>query len=140
MFARLPAVVEDVVVVAAGVFQGVSEYWHAVEGALFVDARGEGEDGGCLPGGDDPANLHLPNERRDGADPAKLQRQIARHGKSLSGMATVARGAVPGVVWEAEDAELLDAIRWQLRQLANPAIQQTGEPPATERPRNEGAA
>ena len=34
----------------------------------------------------DPSTLHLPNGRRDGADPAKLQRQIARHGRSLSGM------------------------------------------------------
>jgi hypothetical protein len=43
----------------------------------------------------DPATLHLPVERIDGADPAKLQRQIARHGKSLVGMprclSTVAR-------------------------------------------------
>ena len=31
----------------------------------------------------------LPHERIDGADPAKLQRQIARHGKSLVGMPPV---------------------------------------------------
>lgn len=34
----------------------------------------------------DPAELHLPPERSQGADPAKLARQIARHGNSLTGM------------------------------------------------------
>jgi hypothetical protein len=34
----------------------------------------------------DPRTLHLPPSRLDGADPAKLQRQIARHGQSLQGM------------------------------------------------------
>lgn len=34
----------------------------------------------------DPASLRLPGARRDGADPAKLHRQIARHGASLDGM------------------------------------------------------
>jgi hypothetical protein len=34
----------------------------------------------------DPGTLRLPRSRRDGADPAKLQRQIAKHGKSLTGM------------------------------------------------------
>lgn len=34
----------------------------------------------------DPATLHLPGSRRDGADPLKLHRQIARHGASLVGM------------------------------------------------------
>jgi hypothetical protein len=37
----------------------------------------------------DPATLRLPGARRDGADPAKLQRQIARFGKSLDGMPAV---------------------------------------------------
>lgn len=37
----------------------------------------------------DPSTLRLPNERRDGADPGKLQRQIARHGRSLVGMPAV---------------------------------------------------
>jgi hypothetical protein len=37
----------------------------------------------------DPATLHLPSSRRDGADPAKLQRQIARHGRTLQGMPRV---------------------------------------------------
>ena len=37
----------------------------------------------------DPASLHLPNGRIDGADPAKLQRQIAKHGRSLAGMPPV---------------------------------------------------
>lgn len=34
----------------------------------------------------DPARLRLPGTRRDGADPAKLHRQIARHGTSLVDM------------------------------------------------------
>lgn len=34
----------------------------------------------------DPSSLHLPGSRRDGADPLKLQRQLARHGTSLHGM------------------------------------------------------
>ena len=34
----------------------------------------------------DPASLHLPGSRRDGADPVKLRRQVARHGSSLAGM------------------------------------------------------
>ena len=37
----------------------------------------------------DPRTLRLPPSRRDGTDPAKLQRQIARHGKSLDGMPRV---------------------------------------------------
>jgi hypothetical protein len=37
----------------------------------------------------DPRTLHLPPSRLDGADPAKLQRQIARHGVSLQGMPPV---------------------------------------------------
>jgi hypothetical protein len=37
----------------------------------------------------DPATLRLPRERIDGADPEKLQRQIARHGRSLTGMPPV---------------------------------------------------
>lgn len=39
----------------------------------------------------------------------------------IANMATVARGAVPGAIWEAEDDELLGAIRWQLQQLASRA-------------------
>src|SRR5947209_17195715 len=34
----------------------------------------------------DPAALHLPGSRRDGADPVKLQRQLAKHGTSIEGM------------------------------------------------------
>lgn len=39
--------------------------------------------------------LHLPPSRRSGADPVKLQRQIARYGKSTAGMPPpeVKRGA-----------------------------------------------
>ena len=34
----------------------------------------------------DPRTLRLPHTRRQGADPAKLQRQIARHRNSVVGM------------------------------------------------------
>jgi hypothetical protein len=34
----------------------------------------------------DPADLHLPPGRWDGADPGKLARQISRHGKSIAGI------------------------------------------------------
>jgi hypothetical protein len=34
----------------------------------------------------DPRTLRLPWSRRDGADPAKLARQISRHGNSIAGM------------------------------------------------------
>jgi hypothetical protein len=34
----------------------------------------------------DPASLHLPGSRRDGADPIKLHRQVAKHGFSIDGM------------------------------------------------------
>jgi hypothetical protein len=34
----------------------------------------------------DPAELRLPSSRSSGADPFKLQRQIAKHGKSTTGM------------------------------------------------------
>lgn len=48
----------------------------------------------------DPATLRLPHERINGADPAKLQRQIARHGKSLDGMPSV-------LVYRSSDGELM---------------------------------
>src|SRR5260370_29564107 len=34
----------------------------------------------------DPAELRLPSSRSGGADPIKLQRQIAKHGTSTAGM------------------------------------------------------
>ena len=34
----------------------------------------------------DPASLHVPGSRRDGADPVKLQRQLAKHGTSIDAM------------------------------------------------------
>ena len=48
----------------------------------------------------DPATLRLPAERIDGADPTKLQRQIARHGRSLVGMP-------PVLVYRGSDGELM---------------------------------
>lgn len=42
----------------------------------------------------DPASLHLPGSRRDGADLVKLRRQSSRYGTSVDGMppAEVKRG------------------------------------------------
>lgn len=37
----------------------------------------------------DPCTLHLPYSRLSGADPVKLHRQIAGHGKTTQGMPTV---------------------------------------------------
>ena len=34
----------------------------------------------------DPASLHLPGSRSEGADPTKLQRQLAKYGASIKGM------------------------------------------------------
>jgi len=34
----------------------------------------------------DPASLHLPGSRADGADPMKLHRQVAKYGTSTDGM------------------------------------------------------
>ena len=48
----------------------------------------------------DPATLHLPGSRRDGADPIKLHRQLANHGTSTAGMPPleVMRGSDGGLV------------------------------------------
>ena len=53
---------------------------------------------------------------------AELRRALPsmRLGQLIANMATVARGAVPGAIWDAEDDELLGAIRWQLQQLNSP--------------------
>lgn len=48
----------------------------------------------------DPLVLRLPSSRIAGADPAKLQRQIARHGKSIQGLP-------PIFVYRATDGEFI---------------------------------
>jgi len=48
----------------------------------------------------DPRELRVPNSRRSGADPLKLQRQIARFGSSTAGM-------TPLVVYEGTDGVLV---------------------------------
>ena len=48
----------------------------------------------------DPRLLRLPPSRAEGADPAKLQRQIARHGRTTEGMP-------PLVCYRAADGELV---------------------------------
>lgn len=53
----------------------------------------------------DPAELRLPASRSAGADPYKLQRQIAQHGTSVVGMP-------PLLVYEGSDGilELVDGV------------------------------
>jgi hypothetical protein len=53
----------------------------------------------------DPAELRLPPSRSSGADPIKLQRQIAKHGKSTTGMP-------PLIAYEGSDGylELYDGV------------------------------
>ena len=53
----------------------------------------------------DPAELRLPSSRSGGADPYKLQRQIARYGRSAGGMP-------PLFVYEGADGvlELIDGV------------------------------
>ena len=48
----------------------------------------------------DPRSLHVPPSRTSGADPFKLQTQIARHGASVVGMP-------PPWVYEGTDGELM---------------------------------
>src|SRR5438552_18699742 len=53
----------------------------------------------------DPAELRLPRSRTSGADPIKLHRQIAKHGKSVAGMP-------PLIAYEGSDGvlELFDGV------------------------------
>ncbi len=53
----------------------------------------------------DPAELRLPSQRASGADPYKLQRQIAQHGTSISRMP-------PLLAYEGSDGvlELVDVV------------------------------
>jgi hypothetical protein len=53
----------------------------------------------------DPAELRLPSSRASGADPVKLQRQIARHRTSTAGMP-------PLLAYEGSDGvlELVDGV------------------------------
>jgi hypothetical protein len=48
----------------------------------------------------DPSTLHLPGSRRDGADPVKLHRQLAKYGLKTDGMPPleVKRGNDGGLV------------------------------------------
>ena len=52
---------------------------------------------------------------------AELRRVLPsmRMGQLIANMATVARGASPGEIWDVEDDELLAAIRWQIQQLTS---------------------
>jgi hypothetical protein len=53
----------------------------------------------------DPRELRLPMSRSSGADPVKLQRQIAQHGSSITGMP-------PLLAYEGSDGmlELVDGV------------------------------
>jgi len=44
-----------------------------------------------------------------------------RFGQLMANLATIARGANQGAIWDVEDEELISAIRWQLKQLASEA-------------------
>ena len=61
---------------------------------------------------------------------AELRRALPsiRLGQLIANMATVARGAVPGAVWEVEAEELSVAIRWQLEQLASRVTPENSQP------------
>jgi hypothetical protein len=48
----------------------------------------------------EPARLHLPPSRANGADPVKLHRQIAKHGKTTAGMPRL-------IVFRASDGALV---------------------------------
>ncbi|MDX1945729.1 MAG: hypothetical protein SFU86_10060 [Pirellulaceae bacterium] len=48
----------------------------------------------------DPRKLRLPASRSSGADPFKLQRQIAKFGRSIAGMPNI-------LVYRGEDEELM---------------------------------
>ena len=41
-----------------------------------------------------------------------------RFGQLIANLAVVARGTEPGAVWEMEDDELMQAVKWQLAELA----------------------
>jgi hypothetical protein len=51
---------------------------------------------------------------------AELRRALPaiRLGQLIANLATVARGAVPGAVWEMDDDEVVATIRWQLQQFS----------------------
>jgi hypothetical protein len=51
VLARLTAMVQDISIVATGVFEGIAEDRHALEGTLVVDGLGQSEDDGGAPGG-----------------------------------------------------------------------------------------
>lgn len=65
---------------------------------------------------------------------AELRRALPsmRLGQLIANMATVARGPVPGAIWEMEDDELLGAIHWQLQQLSAPPGANASEPIASD--------
>ena len=73
----------------------------------------------------DPRSLRLPRSRRDGADPWKLQIQIAKHGTATDGMPPifVSRGKdgelkiVDGVTRATRVAKLLPGIKVQVEVL-----------------------
>ena len=50
MLATTTAVVQDVGIIAAGVFEGIGENWQAIKSTVVVDRRGQGGDVRCSPG------------------------------------------------------------------------------------------
>ena len=41
-----------------------------------------------------------------------------RFGQLIANLAVAARGTEPGAIWDMEDEELRDAVKWQLAELA----------------------
>jgi hypothetical protein len=75
----------------------------------------------------DPSTLHLPPSRASGADPVKLQRQIAAYGASVDGMPAlwVYRGSdgalmiYDGVTRAARVATLIPGMRVRVEVIGN---------------------
>src|SRR5262249_31103142 len=51
MLARRAAMVQDIAIVAPGIFECIAENRHASEGTVVVDGLGQGDDVGGAPGG-----------------------------------------------------------------------------------------
>jgi hypothetical protein len=52
--------------------------------------------------------------------PNDYQALIQAESPTGLGICAISCGAIPGAIWDAEDDELLGAIRWQLQQLNSP--------------------
>ena len=80
----------------------------------------------------DPATLHLPGGRRDGVDPMKLHRQLARHGLSVDGMPPleVSRGTDGGLVINDGVTRATRVAKYLPGQLSTASIRRPDQPKA----------